>query len=238
MIEQETEDHLMLLNKLIKIPVIDNGENLVSLREFCPHLVIEINQLGEPNSNREPSVRKTVAHMLNWAHTLLPEGYRFKIWEAHRPIEKQEFMRRKFLEDLVKANPEKPIHELKKERDKYVARIDIIPPHLTGGAVDLTIVGPDNEDLGMGTDYLDFHQETNTFNHNISPEAKKNRLMLNEAMDLVGFVNYSYEWWHWSYGDRYWAYKTNNVESIYGPCESYEKHMHSFINILNIIQFS
>jgi D-alanyl-D-alanine dipeptidase len=30
-------------------------------------------------------------------------------------------------------------------------------------------------------------------------------------------VNYPTEWWHWSFGDRYWAYVTGTGRSHYGP---------------------
>ena len=34
----------------------------------------------------------------------------------------------------------------------------------------------------------------------------KNRDLLKRIMSEAGFVNYPYEWWHWSYGDKYWGY--------------------------------
>lgn len=217
MIEDKIMNHLTLLNKLMQIPVIDNGEKLVSITKRCPEIVVEISPIGELNANREPMLRKTVANMLTRAQTSLPDGYRLKIWEVHRPIEKQEFMREKYLEQLIATNPEKPKDELERERDMYVARPDIIPPHLTGGAVDLTIIEPDQKEMNMGTNYLDFSKETHTHAPNLNRLAKGNRKLLLETMEGVGFVNYSYEWWHWSYGDRYWAYKMNKAKSIYGP---------------------
>jgi D-alanyl-D-alanine dipeptidase len=38
-------------------------------------------------------------------------------------------------------------------------------------------------------------------------------------MTGAGFVNYPSEWWHWSYGDRYWAVVTGEPHAIYGPVE-------------------
>ncbi len=32
-----------------------------------------------------------------------------------------------------------------------------------------------------------------------------------------GLVNYPTEWWHWSYGDRYWALVTGAPHAPYGP---------------------
>jgi zinc D-Ala-D-Ala dipeptidase len=36
-------------------------------------------------------------------------------------------------------------------------------------------------------------------------------------MDAGGFINYPQEWWHWSYGDRYWAFQTSAEATLYGP---------------------
>jgi D-alanyl-D-alanine dipeptidase len=35
-------------------------------------------------------------------------------------------------------------------------------------------------------------------------------------MESTGFVNYGYEWWHYSYGDRYWAC-ARLEPALYGP---------------------
>nr|WP_249190190.1 M15 family metallopeptidase [Burkholderia sp. AU32357] len=35
----------------------------------------------------------------------------------------------------------------------------------------------------------------------------------------VGFTNYPSEWWHWSFGDRYWAVMQNESHAIYGPVD-------------------
>jgi len=48
--------------------------------------------------------------------------------------------------------------------------------------------------------------------------ARHSRGVLAAALHRVGFVNYPTEWWHWSYGDRYWAIKTTAAAAIYGPC--------------------
>jgi zinc D-Ala-D-Ala dipeptidase len=40
--------------------------------------------------------------------------------------------------------------------------------------------------------------------------------MLAEALRAAGLVNYPTEWWHWSYGDRYWALATGARHAVYG----------------------
>lgn len=33
------------------------------------------------------------------------------------------------------------------------------------------------------------------------------------------FVNYPTEWWHFSYGDRYWVYIEDKESAIYGSAD-------------------
>jgi D-alanyl-D-alanine dipeptidase len=49
----------------------------------------------------------------------------------------------------------------------------------------------------------------------ISNEAKTNRAIMSQALMNVGFVNYPTEYWHWSYGDKYWAFIKKEPFAIY-----------------------
>ena len=51
---------------------------------------------------------------------------------------------------------------------------------------------------------------------NISRTARANRDILTRALGAAGLVNYPTEWWHWSFGDRYWALHTARPTAIYG----------------------
>ena len=50
----------------------------------------------------------------------------------------------------------------------------------------------------------------------ISKEAQNNRKLLLTILEQQGFINYPNEWWHFSYGDRYWAYYQSDKQAIYG----------------------
>ena len=45
---------------------------------------------------------------------------------------------------------------------------------------------------------------------------KNNRKVLVEAMASAGFRNYAREYWHYSYGDAYWAVRRKEKVAIYG----------------------
>ncbi len=55
-----------------------------------------------------------------------------------------------------------------------------------------------------------------TTSTHISAEAKKNRQIMSKVLADAGFVNYPTEYWHWSYGDRYWAFMTGHANAFYG----------------------
>jgi D-alanyl-D-alanine dipeptidase len=118
--------------------------------------------------------------------------------------------------NLKKKHPHWNPEKLRDETSKCVAPLDIIPPHSTGGAIDLSIIGPDGRQLDMGTHLGRFNETTHTNSNKISGLARKNRNLLIKVMTRAGFINYPTEWWHWSYGDQYWAAALKKKSSIYG----------------------
>ena len=94
-------------------------------------------------------------------------------------------------------------------------RPDVIP-HSTGGAVDLTLSDVDGEELAM---------DTGVTVENV--QVVENRRLLGIALTAVGLVNYPPAWWHWSHGDRYWAFTTGTLIARYGPDQLLEPDLQS-----------
>jgi len=68
----------------------------------------------------------------------------------------------------------------------------------------------------MGCGLNEQCEQMRTGYEDLAPTERKNRRLLVEAMESVGFVNHGHEWWHFSYGDRYWAVITGTDVAIYG----------------------
>jgi D-alanyl-D-alanine dipeptidase len=51
--------------------------------------------------------------------------------------------------------------------------------------------------MGSGFDYFD--DISHTASKKITKEQMKNRMILKALMETKGFVNFSQEWWHYSY---------------------------------------
>ncbi|XLM22424.1 dipeptidase, partial [Chromobacterium piscinae] len=104
--------------------------------------------------------------------------------------------------------PELDEAQLLREASLYVAP-PAVAPHPTGGALDVTLIDATGMELDMGCPFNADSEESAgacyTDNPGLSDQARANRAVLIRAMQAAGFVNYPSEWWHWSYGDRYWA---------------------------------
>jgi D-alanyl-D-alanine dipeptidase len=134
-------------------------------------------------------------------------GYR------HPDVQKKYFNEiRETLKDQYKDLTEEQFNSIV---HNYIAIPDVAG-HPTGGAVDLTLTGPDG-DLDMGSDTEDYsdQEKMQTFSKTISQEAQKNRMLLHDCMRAEGFAPFYGEWWHFSYGDKEWAYFYNVGKSLY-----------------------
>ncbi len=99
-----------------------------------------------------------------------------------------------------------------------------VPPHSTGGAVDVYLIHETGQLVDMGIEVKDWMEDkdgalSQTDSHHISAKAQLYRNIMSKALSSVGFINYATEYWHWSYGDRYWAHLTGQSHAIYGTVE-------------------
>ena len=172
--------------------------------------------LGFSNAEEHCYVREEVYHILLEAAEKLPEGYSFLIWDAWRPFALQKELYLKYSENIIS---EFGLNDFSTEEKKAVIRKYVsdpvedknIPPvHTTGGAVDLTIIGPDGTELDMGCGFDEFTDKSMTafFEERDETQIKDNRRLLYNIMTEAGFTNLPSEWWHYDYGDRFYGYYT------------------------------
>lgn len=202
-----------------------NGEPLVDLKDqktiaYAASLLIE-----NPDCTK---IRKTIYLKLCEAQKLLPNGLRFEFNVGLRSLQVQSKMFDDMRKEILKKFPKLSEKELFMETSKFIAPVKTwegtqnVPPHSTGGAIDLVLTDQQGNEIDMGIKLDDPYNEDyiRTDSSLISTEARKNRIIMAQALMAVGFVNYPAEFWHWSYGDRRWAFVTGAPNSIYGPVTS------------------
>jgi D-alanyl-D-alanine dipeptidase len=188
------------------VPSLDLADPLVDLAD----------DFG-PNRAR---VRSLLATRLETAQLLLPEGISLRVVEGFRDASEQQRIIDRYSGEIARLHPDLSGAEKIDLTSRFVSPIEVAP-HVAGAAVDLTLVDETGEELDMGT-AIDatpeqslgacYFQATN-----ISAESRLNRDLLAGALGGVGCINYPTEWWHWSFGDKYWALLTGAPAALYGP---------------------
>jgi D-alanyl-D-alanine dipeptidase len=202
--------------KKVDEPLVDmltkNNPRLQPLSRVDPHF----QNTYEGYSQVREGVYKRLLIMLS----LLPKDIGIAYFEGFRPLWKQEeYFTKKLKEILVDIKDKNRAYE---ETTKHVSPfIDNHPTHATGAAVDITLFRLTKEgatellDMGMFDTIHGPNPQQETFSQNTTRAQRKNRLLLLEAAIAAGLVNYGFEWWHYSYGDRVWGH-VKKQPALYG----------------------
>ncbi len=198
----------MLLSdrRVAAVPVCETGEPLT--------------ELDEAFGAARAAVRSSVARRLRRAGANLPTGLGLRVIDGFRTAASQRALIRSYAASLRQRHPAAGPAELERLTSRYVAPL-AVAPHVAGAAVDLTLVDGSGRDLDLGTAVDATPEQSEGACYFASPrvtgQARTNREQLATVLREAGLVNYPTEWWHWSYGDRYWALMTGAPAALYGP---------------------
>ncbi|CAL9609867.1 M15 family metallopeptidase [Streptomyces sp. enrichment culture] len=199
--------------------VAETGERLVDLRA-TGSLLVDTRQADDDGSYAH--VRAGVADRLLDAQERLPTGIRLLVVEGFRPPALQRRYYEEYATVMRAEHPTAPPARIRELTSAYISPPEVAP-HVSGGAVDLTLCTDDGVELPLGTEVNATPEESGgrcrTAAPGITAEARSHRDILGQAMTAAGFVNYPTEWWHWSYGDRYWALLSGRPAAPYGPAD-------------------
>lgn len=220
------------------MPLTDDGTPLVDLRAHgllvqpqAPEVpfggshqrVASALSIGRVRPMVHTLVRASLAERLVAAEATLPDGIRLLVVEGLRPLAVQQRIHDGYRGELATDLPWLTDDEIDSLASRFVSPPEIAP-HVSGAAVDLTLVEVDGTPLDLGTVIDATPEASNNACYldaaNISPRARANRMLLADALRVVGLVNYPTEWWHWSFGDRYWAYVSGHPSALHGPVDA------------------
>ncbi|MET9103720.1 M15 family metallopeptidase [Streptomyces antibioticus] len=209
---------LMSDPRVAAIPVQDCGENLVDVRTHG----LKVDDRKCDEAGAWSHIRQGVLTRLLHAQSLLPTGVLLLFVEGFRPPALQQRYFEEYANELARAHPDWPPAELRDAASRFVSPPEIAP-HSAGAAVDVTLIDYQGRELDMGTRVNASPEESKgacyTHAPGLSSRASTNRATLGRALSTAGLINYGTEWWHWSYGDRYWALQTRQPAALYGPAE-------------------
>jgi zinc D-Ala-D-Ala dipeptidase len=207
---------LMADPRVLGTPVVECGAPLVDLHDVG---AIRLDDRKRDPDGAFAHLRRGVVGRLEEAQALLPDDVRLLVVEGYRPLGLQERYFTDYLEELRALHPRMPADDLHRMASRYVSP-PAVAPHCAGAAVDLTLATAAGDPLDLGTAVNASPEESGgrccTSSPDISAAARDNRRILSAALTAVGLVNYPTEWWHWSFGDRYWAVVTGAPAAVYG----------------------
>lgn len=215
--------------EILAVPIIECHEPLIDLKTQ------QELQFGPPPESEHTTtcytkIRKTVFEKLCMAQKNLPRQWRFRLYEGFRSLLVQKILFTEEQQRVRERYPHFNEQQVFQEATRMVSPVinadgsQNSPAHNTGGAVDIEIITAEGQlvDMGMAAKDWCVVDPTYSLTHceTISETAKQHRNILLTIMQEQGFVNYPTEWWHFSYGDRYWAYHRNASYAIYGSADA------------------
>lgn len=234
---------IQIKNSPTERPIIsESREPLVAMDEIKNRMFIRSSYYEQqvPNSLQMIYLRQRTAEQLIKALSYLPEDYSFILYDGFRPLQVQSYLFEQVKKETTRLHPTWTMEQVQQQTLKYVAFPSIEEgypaPHITGGAIDLTLGDRNGNALDLGTKFDDTNPKSATayFESNLqeNPEALKNRRLLFHSMSEVGFQNYEEEWWHYDFGNITWARKCGEKQAKYGPIiatiENYELRGYQF----------
>lgn len=191
------------------MPIEECGDELVGLDPSLFDLDV-FHHFGF--ERQRPRVRTTLDRRLCEVDDLLPPPFHLVIIEGWRSRERQELLHG-LASEAAGA-----------EASSFAADPDapggIVPPHSTGGAVDVTL-GCEGAPLALGCAVGTYDDRA----HLAALEASGRepgralRRLLYWTMRRAGFVGIREEWWHYSLYDQEWAAQTGAPAARYGSIE-------------------
>jgi len=200
----------------------NSQEKLVDVREYDDSILARYDKQDmRVYTGDAIFVRDSLAKKLAVINAVLGKtGCKLKVVYGYRHPEIQEAYFTKRKQEILADQPALSGEALEKYTHNFVAVPDVAG-HVTGGAIDVTIVDSTSRELDMGTAIANYSdpEKIKTFAQGIDKQQRDNRKLLHDLMVAQGFAPFYGEWWHFSYGDREWAAFYGKKSALYGAIE-------------------
>ncbi|OHA47826.1 MAG: hypothetical protein A2806_02155 [Candidatus Terrybacteria bacterium RIFCSPHIGHO2_01_FULL_48_17] len=218
------EDLIGKEQELEQIELFDTTEPFVDIAQACPSVMVRLYQ--SKNILREDNravVRLGIGILLNATAKNLPSDITLVVRDAWRAPRTQAGIHENQAEQIERLGLAQNREEARKQADRFAVPADDTypPPHTTGGAIDVTLAYAKTGRLlpmrkafkrCVPTEWQD--QKYRDY-QNLPAYILRNRRILRKTMEAVGFASIPNEWWHFSYGEFWWAARTNKKRTLY-----------------------
>ncbi|MBD2385804.1 M15 family metallopeptidase [Cylindrospermum sp. FACHB-282] len=182
----KTTSDLVIYSSYSPAAITPDNSQLVDIQSINKKIVLDI-RYATPNNFLKKKLytdtrcilRNLVAKKLSQVQEELTKNkLGLKVYDCYRPLSIQKLMWKMLPNENYIANPSRGSR------------------HNRGAAVDLTLVDSKGKELKMPSEFDTFTPASNRNYNGGTPESRKNRQLLQDAMQKYGFVGLPTEWWH------------------------------------------
>lgn len=233
-IAQLDEAYQFMFDSILHYPVEECGERFVSLREASAAAGVEVLFADASHVRglerlfylREGQIPGFVAA----AREMNQRGWILRVEDGYRTREIQKYLGR--LPQVFDAVLKTVMWELKgqvptaqfmfRRCSCLVASVPKFGTHMSGSAIDISVVHRDDpaREVDRGAPYIEMSALTPMDSPFVPEQARHNRREITALMRRHGFVEYPFEFWHYSSGDAYDQFlRRTGKPAIYGAVD-------------------
>ncbi len=231
---QLEDAYQFMFDSILHYPVEECGERFVSLREASAAAGVEVLFADASHVRglerlfylREGQIPGFVAV----AREMNQRGWILRVEDGYRTREIQKYLGR--LPQVFDAVLKTVMWELKgqvptaqfmfRRCSCLVASVPKFGTHMSGSAIDISVVHRDDpaREVDRGAPYIEMSALTPMDSPFVPEQARHNRREITALMRRHGFVEYPFEFWHYSSGDAYDQFlRRTGKPAIYGAVD-------------------
>jgi D-alanyl-D-alanine dipeptidase len=206
-----------MFEQILPYPVAECGEPLVSLEQAAQRADVTVQFSSSPHVRGLPRrflLRDgQIPQFIGAAAEMNQRGWVMRVEDGFRTAEMQKYLGstpqvfdavlRTVMWELGGKAPTPDF--MFRRCSALVASVPKFGTHMSGSAIDISVMYLDDpaREVDRGAPYLEMSALTPMASPFVSAQAQRNRRDITELMARHGFVDYPYEFWHYSSGDAY-----------------------------------
>ena len=226
--------YAFMFGSILPYPVVECGEPFVSLREAAEQadVVVAFSSLKHVNDlDRLFYLREgQIPNFLGAAKKMNELGWVLRVEDGYRTREIQKYLglTPKVFDAVLQRvmwelDGEVPSPEFMFRRcSALVATVPKFATHMSGSAIDISVMSRNDPALEVdrGGPYIELSELTPMDSPFVSGVGRRHRNQITALMRDFGFVEYPWEFWHYSSGDAYDQFlRKTGKPAIYGAVD-------------------
>lgn len=215
--EQFDAAYRFMFEAVLPHPVAECGEPMVPLREAVREAGVTVLFSERAHVNGLPRLyglrQGQIAGFIGAAAEMNARGWVLRVEDGYRTPEMQKYLGRtpEVFDAVLRSvmwelAGQRPTPEFMFRRcSALVASVPKFGTHMSGSAIDISVMHLDDRsrEVDRGAPYLEMSALTPMDSPFVSEPARRNRREISALMRRHGFVEYPWEFWHYSSGDAY-----------------------------------